>query len=237
MQHSVPAGWLAFTGREFHPLDRDVGFQFRSTSLLPPIQSLAWRNVNLPWRHFLGSYRKDLVDWCGVAITARAFRAWPKRPEYRAARERCVAEGTFSKSSGGDKIPRQIGFVSSRMARTRRKPQFRVIRGGKPLDLRQVMSPCQIHTHGDLVPGMQVQGLVQPPDIGLVQFRRAVACFVGQQDDFLHVNSISLPRPGWRSCVKSVQSGSIPAGRRIACQAVVRPVSRRSCCARATPGL
>ena len=45
MQHALPAGWLAFAGREFHPLDRDVGFQFRLTSLHPPIQSLAWRKV------------------------------------------------------------------------------------------------------------------------------------------------------------------------------------------------
>ena len=47
MQHAVPAGWLAFAGREFHPLDCDVGFQFRFTSFLPPIQSLAWRNENV----------------------------------------------------------------------------------------------------------------------------------------------------------------------------------------------
>ena len=47
MQHALPAGWLAFTGRGFHPLDRDVGFQFRLTSLHPPIQSLAWRKALL----------------------------------------------------------------------------------------------------------------------------------------------------------------------------------------------
>ncbi len=87
--------------------------------------------VNVPWRHFLGSCRKDLVDWCSVTIAARAFRAWPKRSEYPAARERCVADGTFPMPPDGDKTPCKSGFVSSRTARTRRKPQFRVIRGGK----------------------------------------------------------------------------------------------------------
>ena len=30
---SLPAGWLAFTGRELNPLDRDEGFQITSSSL------------------------------------------------------------------------------------------------------------------------------------------------------------------------------------------------------------
>jgi hypothetical protein len=29
------AGWLAFTGRELNPLDRDEGFQIKSSSSLP----------------------------------------------------------------------------------------------------------------------------------------------------------------------------------------------------------
>jgi hypothetical protein len=33
MQGSLPAGWLAFTGRELNPLDRDEGFQITSSSL------------------------------------------------------------------------------------------------------------------------------------------------------------------------------------------------------------
>jgi len=33
MQSSLPAGWLAFTGRELNPLDRDEGFQITSSSL------------------------------------------------------------------------------------------------------------------------------------------------------------------------------------------------------------
>ena len=61
MQHALPAGWLAFAGRGSHPLDRDVGFQFRLTSLPPPIQSLAWRNVNLPWRRFWVSCCEGLL--------------------------------------------------------------------------------------------------------------------------------------------------------------------------------
>src|SRR5271169_1924447 len=35
MQGSLPAGWLAFTGRELNPLDRDEGFQITSSSSLP----------------------------------------------------------------------------------------------------------------------------------------------------------------------------------------------------------
>jgi hypothetical protein len=35
MQDSLPAGWLAFTGRELNPLDRDEGFQITSSSSLP----------------------------------------------------------------------------------------------------------------------------------------------------------------------------------------------------------
>jgi hypothetical protein len=37
MQDSLPAGWLAFTGRELNPLDRDEGFQITSSSSLPEL--------------------------------------------------------------------------------------------------------------------------------------------------------------------------------------------------------
>ena len=43
MQGSLPAGWLAFTGRELNPLDRDERFQI--TFILPPLLDLSWRNV------------------------------------------------------------------------------------------------------------------------------------------------------------------------------------------------
>src|ERR1700726_5073787 len=35
MQDSLPAGWLASTGRVSNPLDRDEGFQITSSSSLP----------------------------------------------------------------------------------------------------------------------------------------------------------------------------------------------------------
>jgi len=35
LQDLLPAGWLAFTGRELNPLDRDEGFQIKSSSSLP----------------------------------------------------------------------------------------------------------------------------------------------------------------------------------------------------------
>jgi hypothetical protein len=37
LQGSLPAGWLAFTGRELNPLDRDEGFQITSSSSLPEL--------------------------------------------------------------------------------------------------------------------------------------------------------------------------------------------------------
>src|SRR5262245_24542268 len=39
MQSSLPAGWLAFTGRELNPLDRYRRFQI----IHPPFLDLAWR--------------------------------------------------------------------------------------------------------------------------------------------------------------------------------------------------
>ena len=41
MQDSLPVGWLAFTGRELNPLDRDE--RFPSTTSLPPFLDLSWR--------------------------------------------------------------------------------------------------------------------------------------------------------------------------------------------------
>jgi hypothetical protein len=39
LQSSLPAGWLAFTGRELNPLDRYKRFQI----IHPPFLDLAWR--------------------------------------------------------------------------------------------------------------------------------------------------------------------------------------------------
>jgi hypothetical protein len=39
MQDSLPAGWLAFTGRELNPLDRDE--RFPSATSLPPFLNLS----------------------------------------------------------------------------------------------------------------------------------------------------------------------------------------------------
>jgi hypothetical protein len=41
MQSSLPAGWLAFSGRESNPLNRSERFQITSSSSLP---GLSWRN-------------------------------------------------------------------------------------------------------------------------------------------------------------------------------------------------
>ena len=47
MQGSLPAGWLAFAGRELNPLDRDEGFQITFSSPLPGI-ILTQHHSNLP---------------------------------------------------------------------------------------------------------------------------------------------------------------------------------------------
>jgi hypothetical protein len=39
MQSSLPAGWLAFTGRESNPLDHNKRFQITH----PPFLDLSWR--------------------------------------------------------------------------------------------------------------------------------------------------------------------------------------------------
>ena len=48
MQSSLPAGWLAFTGRELNPSDRYKRFQI----IHPPFLDLAWRKgsfIVFPW--------------------------------------------------------------------------------------------------------------------------------------------------------------------------------------------
>ena len=42
MQSSLPAGWLAFTGRELNPLDRYERFQITFSF---PSPEFSWRNV------------------------------------------------------------------------------------------------------------------------------------------------------------------------------------------------
>jgi hypothetical protein len=55
MQSSLPAGWLAFTGRELNPLDRYKRFQI----IHPPFLDLTWRKgsfiLNLPSHHLITS--------------------------------------------------------------------------------------------------------------------------------------------------------------------------------------
>ena len=50
MQSSLPAGWLAFTGRELNPLDRYKRFQI----IHPPFLDLAWRKGSVMRLIFIG---------------------------------------------------------------------------------------------------------------------------------------------------------------------------------------
>src|SRR5262245_10366063 len=69
MQSSLPAGWLAFTGRELNPLDRYKRFQI----IHPPFLDLAWRKgsfiLHLPLLHITRS-----PHWRGRAASVPQ---WP----------------------------------------------------------------------------------------------------------------------------------------------------------------
>jgi hypothetical protein len=65
MQGSLPAGWLAFTGRELNPLDRNEGFQITSSSL--PGLFLAQR----PKTCTNADIRHPARKVCGHALTGR----------------------------------------------------------------------------------------------------------------------------------------------------------------------
>jgi hypothetical protein len=94
MQGSLPAGWLAFTGRELNPLDRDEGFQITSSSL--PGLFLAQRPKTLYERELVKafprahrghillfeplqspSFRPDPQSL--KAVARRAGQEWPSR--------------------------------------------------------------------------------------------------------------------------------------------------------------
>ena len=57
MQGSLPAGWLAFTGRESNPLDRDERFQI---TCRPPFLDFSCRN---------GSWTPSSCRTCGSAMS------------------------------------------------------------------------------------------------------------------------------------------------------------------------
>jgi hypothetical protein len=57
MQSSLPAGWLAFSGRESNPLNRSERFQITSSSSLP---GLSWRNEERVKRNG-GRHKKSAI--------------------------------------------------------------------------------------------------------------------------------------------------------------------------------
>ena len=62
MQSSLPAGWLAFTGRELNPLDRYKRFQI----IHPPFLDLAWRK---------GSFITSLSRKCDASFRLNVGRS------------------------------------------------------------------------------------------------------------------------------------------------------------------
>src|SRR6266576_5109178 len=67
LQSSLPAGWLAFTGRELNPLDRCNRFQI----IHPPFLDLAWRKGSFIFEppssftsldHLIGAGKQHLRD-------------------------------------------------------------------------------------------------------------------------------------------------------------------------------
>src|SRR5262249_20564658 len=72
MQGLLPAGWLAFTGRESNSLDRYKRFQV----IHPPFLDLAWRKgsfiLNLPSHHSITSSARSRNDSGIVSLSALA---------------------------------------------------------------------------------------------------------------------------------------------------------------------
>jgi hypothetical protein len=69
MQSSLPAGWLAFTGRASNPLDHNKRFQITH----PPFLDLSWRYRDElpPSHHSITSSARDRIE--AGAITPSAF--------------------------------------------------------------------------------------------------------------------------------------------------------------------
>jgi hypothetical protein len=63
MQSSLPAGWLAFTGRESNPLDHNKRFQITH----PPFLDLSWRYRDFLRNHGIGQADIDTV-WTAIAL-------------------------------------------------------------------------------------------------------------------------------------------------------------------------
>ena len=76
MQSSLPAGWLAFTGRASNPLDRYKRFQIVSSSfsgfilaqgkarvmLPPPLQMAVLESPPIEWTPVVGSESQEVSD-------------------------------------------------------------------------------------------------------------------------------------------------------------------------------
>src|ERR1700731_4191693 len=70
LQDLLPAGWLAFTGRELNPLDRVEGFQITSSSSLPGL-FLAQRPLTMLPARAIG----PTDTWCEDPTDRRYNRA------------------------------------------------------------------------------------------------------------------------------------------------------------------
>ena len=83
MQSSLPAGWLAFTGRELNPLDRYKRFQI----IHPPFLDLAWRKGS-----FIGGF---LISRSAHSITSSAATSKPGWNGEIECLRRSQIEGSF----------------------------------------------------------------------------------------------------------------------------------------------
>src|SRR4029077_13155779 len=75
MQSSLPAGWLAFTGRELNPLDRYKRFQI----IHPPFLDLAWRKGSF------SAFPSPRWSPCGdsFGLDVRRLDDWPPLLDFR----------------------------------------------------------------------------------------------------------------------------------------------------------
>src|SRR2546430_12289357 len=131
LQSSLPAGWLAFTGRELNPLDRYKRFQI--TSLVP----LFWicpgaREVSL-------AILPDRLYCTRVNGRGRAMRAWIDRTNDGLSR--MPADGSWASPSrdlalASPPSPLQTAARCAAPSPSRRVARSLLAGGGRPLGFR-----------------------------------------------------------------------------------------------------
>jgi hypothetical protein len=139
LQDLLPAGRLAFTGRESNPLDRDEGFQITSSSSLPGL--------------FLAQHPKTCTEPASRTANSIALRS-PRRIAYRAyASASSMLKGS---GDGGARAARQVpdhAALSRRHGRQylRKAPGLRASAGAIRIGMDFYRAPDSAGCHRVLV--------------------------------------------------------------------------------------